>query len=165
MGNIFIPPLGSVIQLQEDWHFYLHDESRNATVQTAINSFPPYRMRDPALPSWRQLEVPERKIQVDASDWEYIPHPGIETSHPDYMYWTGDWRRQMVFREGTDLKIERIYLRRGQKGYDSVTFRTNHWVSELGDPLFTASRKIKHLRFWAKLDDVNQIVGKYIEPR
>lgn len=163
--TIFIPPLGSVIQLQEDWNFHLHDERRNSTVQEAIKSFPPYRNRDPALPTWRELTVPERKIQVDASDWEYIPHEDIETKYPDYMYWTGDWCRQMVFRAGTELKIERIYLRRGQDNYDSVTFRTNCWISALGDPLFSAPRKIKHLRFWAKLEDVNQIVGKYIEPR
>lgn len=164
MPNIFIPPLGSIIELEKDWCFHLHDEARNNKLQLAINSFPPYRNRDPHLPMWRQVSMADRKAEVDASEWEYEPHSDMPAD-ADYNYWSGTWTRAMVFREGTRLKFDRIYLRRGQKDFDSVTFTTNCWMSSPGDPLFTASRKLKSLRFWAKLDDVNQIVGKFVQDR
>lgn len=48
----------------------------------------------------------------------------------------------------TELSVDRIYIRRGLKGFDSITFRL----------ITTSHPKLagkKSLRFWAKLADVN----------
>lgn len=160
MPQIFIPPLGTVIQLEEDWHFKLYDESRNQSVLDAAGLTPPYR-EDRAV-SWRDLSDTQRAAEIDKSDWIYTPHPGMAHRAGDYNYWSGTWEHDFVFREGTELKIDRIYIRQGQDNFDSVSFRTRQWVSALGDPLFRAPRKIKSLRFWAKLPDVNKMIGRVI---
>jgi hypothetical protein len=47
---------------------------------------------------------------------------------------------------GTILTIDRIYIRKGASGFDSVSF------------YMKAPKAKKAVRFWAKLDDVNRIV-------
>lgn len=51
--------------------------------------------------------------------------------------------QEVTIPRGMILKVERIYIRRNQKTFDSVTFR---W---------------EKCRFWAKLDDVNTIRASY----
>lgn len=53
---------------------------------------------------------------------------------------------EVTVPEGTVLKIDRIYIRKGNKDFDSVTF-------------FMKGTK-KRVRFWAKLADVNKIIIK-----
>lgn len=57
--------------------------------------------------------------------------------------------------KGTELKVSRIYIRQGQQDYNSVSFNVS--------TVFTQKKmdgeahvKVKG-RFWAKLDDVNQM--------
>jgi hypothetical protein len=59
---------------------------------------------------------------------------------------------------GTVLKVDRIYIRKGLSEYSSITFfakdlgevtRTNRWSNR--------TVKKKSLRFWAKLEDCNNI--------
>ena len=55
--------------------------------------------------------------------------------------------RLVTLDPGTQLKVDRIYIRAGVGDYDSITFRAE--VMHMG-----VFRKV---RFWAKLDDVNKI--------
>jgi hypothetical protein len=63
---------------------------------------------------------------------------------------------------GATLKVDRIYIRKGISEYSSITFL---WVGERTEPRMgqkywsTVEVKIprKPVRFWAKLDDVNNI--------
>jgi len=66
---------------------------------------------------------------------------------------------------GAVLKVDRIYIRKGISEYSSITFL---WVGErtepreeLRDPRYWGEAKVKiprkPVRFWAKLDDVNNI--------
>lgn len=162
--KIFIPPLGTVIRLTEDWRFRLYNEHRNETVMSAAKLYPPFReglakyaYQDTAV-GWRDKSLAERAAEIDKTEWVY--------QKPDHWdkgdYWTGDWYHEFVFRADTELRFDRLYIRQGQTGFDSVTFRTNCWMSQLGDPLFSAPRKLKALRFWAKLEDVNRIVGDIV---
>lgn len=60
---------------------------------------------------------------------------------------------------GTELKIDRIYIRKNMEEFDSITFI----VQSSPDTRFykitpkkkTVSKKIMKIRFWAKLADVN----------
>ncbi|UKL15065.1 hypothetical protein hairong_161 [Pseudomonas phage hairong] len=163
MPNIFIPPLGTVIQLEKDWTFALFDERRNARLIDQAGITPPYRDFDNmrSRSEWRDLTLAQRAAEIDKTDWAYTPHPGVVAGH-DYDYWSGVWEHQFTFREGTELKIRRIYIRQGGEDFDSVTFSSKQWVSAPGDPLFT-KRKLRTLTFWAKLRDVNNMVGRVID--
>jgi hypothetical protein len=53
---------------------------------------------------------------------------------------------EVEFPIGTVLKVDRIYIRKGNDSYNSVTF------------FLIDGKKKGRKRFWAKLDDVNRIV-------
>lgn len=165
MPQIQIPKLGDIILLEQDWTFRLYDELRNKPLQDAAQLHPPFRNREGMSRSWRDLSLAERAAEIDKTDWVYQrPEGMIVTS--DNNYWTGDWDHEFTFREGTELKFDRYYIRQGREKFDSVTFRTDCWVSKLGDPLFCRKyingRKLKSLRFWAKLEDVNRMIGRFV---
>jgi len=79
-------------------------------------------------------------------------------------YWPiKDKSYPMVFPTGTILTVDRIYIRQGKTGYDSVTFRADvepkvitasSWWGSKGPK---KTMKIRSVRFWAKLSDVNMI--------
>lgn len=64
--------------------------------------------------------------------------------------WYSDSRKKksVTIPRGSKLSISRIYIRNGQKDYDSVTFYLKK---------YRGNSKIKG-RFWAKLHDVNKMV-------
>lgn len=161
MPKIFIPKLGDIIELEDDWTFQLYDELRNDPVQKVCELYPPFRQLSGGMYDWRKLTLAERQEAIDKSDWTHIPYDETCTD-----LWGGNWHTPFTFRAGTRLKFDRYYIRQGKGEFDSVTFRTDCWVSQPGDPLFSRKfingRKVKSLRFWAKLDDVNRIYGKQV---
>ena len=69
----------------------------------------------------------------------------------------GPWKHkenQVTIPNGTTLTIDRIYIRKGGGGFDSVTFRIVK--TECPD-------KSMFGRFWAKLGDVNRIRCEWVE--
>ena len=60
--------------------------------------------------------------------------------------------RLVTLPEGTELSIERMFIRKGSEDYNSVTFRGE--VGHLG--------VLRKVRFWARLDDVNNIYYEVI---
>jgi len=77
-----------------------------------------------------------------------------EVEHP--------WRRnirpvvEVTLPKGVELKVERIYVRQGLRGFDSITFR-------LLKPSLPKDIKALASRFWVKLGDANQIVCEIVE--
>lgn len=57
----------------------------------------------------------------------------------------------VIIPQGSDLRIDRIYVRNGQSEYNSVTFTLKSWAGEK----FKGKGRV---RFWAKLHDVNNIL-------
>ncbi len=113
--NIFIPKIGTQLLLNEPWTFKLYDEYRNYDYWTAVHGTPP-----------------ERKNECrGTNDW-YRKY--AEESDPIFT----------TLPKGTILSVDRIYIRKGNKEYDSVSFRVLK-----GSPGPTG-------RFWAKLDEVNE---------
>ena len=60
----------------------------------------------------------------------------------------------VTFPKGTQLKIDRIYIRKGAKEYSSITFRVANIDQETDLGKIIGKKKS---RFWAKLEDVNMI--------
>ena len=54
---------------------------------------------------------------------------------------------------GTQIKIDRIYVKRGAESFSSITFRTTKTGPE---------KKFASKRFWVKLKDANEIVADMI---
>lgn len=86
--------------------------------------------------------------------------PLLEVLNPGVNYRTMPYRTlhslvdpTVTMDIGTELTVDRIFIRQGSHTYDSVTFRV----------------KLKHMgvmrpaRFWAKLADVNNIHYEVIE--
>lgn len=79
---------------------------------------------------------------------------GIQWKHNQY-YMNKIESVTVVIPAGTIMKIDRIYIRAGQTDFNSVTFRVlaaNAKKIDWGRPV-----KEGGFRFWASLDDVNQI--------
>lgn len=134
--KLYIPALGDEIKLTRDWTFNLIDESRNETLMEFLN--------DPRAnkTGWYEPKQPDQPATIPA---------------------------------GSILKIDRIYIRKGAADFSSVTFfwkghRTKSRIVERngrsymqGDPpggtsvIYESKIPAKPVRFWAKLDDVNNI--------
>jgi hypothetical protein len=78
-----------------------------------------------------------------------------------------NWRRTITAEPftmpaGSKLKVDRIYIRKGQDDFSSITF---FWVDKRIEPRFEtvtwSSKPQKYparpVRFWARLEDVNNI--------
>lgn len=116
--RVFVPELGTVLTLAEDWTFKIINEARNAGLA---------------------------KLQGVMEGDYYFPFGTAEKSPYDGR----QWRREpkdpgsYTFPAGTSLEVDRIYVRKGNEEYSSLTFKTR------------VNGKV--LRFFAKLDDVNRI--------
>jgi hypothetical protein len=133
MKKLFIPTIGTIMTLAKDWAFDLYYEDRNEAMMARVGQ--------------------------------------------KYTGWNREKNGKIVTRailpKGSELKIDRIYIRKGKdmKDYDSVTFflvgeketldrfdysyvkTSDHQVETIKTP-----RKVNRpVRFWAKLDDVNNI--------
>lgn len=102
-----------------------------------------------------QLHIPELKDIIElAEDWTFTLHEERRNSPMWALMEPGYDRRAWLFRNprtmevtlaaGTQLVVDRIYIRAGSASFNSVTFR--------------AKIDKKSIRFWAKLKDVNKIV-------
>jgi len=132
--KLYIPALGEQLRLTVDWTFNLYDEDRNSTLMEFIG--------DTRSTGW----VLNKQ------------HTSIPCTIP----------------AGSVLKIERIYIRKGQGDFDSVTFtwpgkktmartvqrKVDVWRGH-GQPMeshfVTDKIQSRVVRFWAKLDDVNNL--------
>lgn len=102
-----------------------------------------------------QLHIPELKDIIElAEDWTFTLHeerrnvamwalmvPGYDAKK---WYIPNPQSMEVTLAAGTQLVVDRIYIRAGSASFNSVTFR--------------AKIDKKSIRFWAKLKDVNKIV-------
>jgi hypothetical protein len=93
-----------------------------------------------------------------ASDWKFTIHMEYRNRSLLEVMVPEEWKNAKYSRygesvcectlpKGIELTIERIYIRKGMKEFDSVTFRAK-------DPNKTKS---KSYRFWVKLVEANRI--------
>lgn len=115
-----VPSLGTKVVLAENWTFDLFHERRNDSLLKKLGIY----KNDGG--SW-------------GGDWRLV-------SSGRY----GDYRSTKVTAPaGTKLSVDRIYIRKPFKDFDSVTFR----VCKKDSP----DKNFCGVRFWAKLRDVNKI--------
>lgn len=118
---------------------------------------------------FKRFYVPHLGTRVKlAEPWSFTLHPESRNSSlwevvsDDKMYhsyWSGEDRPKspiVTFPAGTELSVDRIYIRRGAKDFDSVTFRSIK--GSCGD-----QKHLEKKRFWAKLADVRNMIVEIIE--
>jgi hypothetical protein len=148
MPKLHIPPLGTELILAADWTFKLYQEHRNGDLQKAAGF--QGRSENTSGNYW-QMPAVERKAIDERLGWRL--DDGTLPSTSD-TYLEGKIQKPLTLPAGTLLKIDRIYIRKGNAGYDSVSF----WLMAKKVPISLNGRPIKtSMRFWAKLDDVNRI--------
>jgi hypothetical protein len=62
----------------------------------------------------------------------------------------------VTFPKGAEFSVDRIYIRKGAKVFDSVTFRSIK--GSCGD-----QKKLEKKRFWAKLADVRNMIVEVVD--
>lgn len=118
--KVFIPELGTVLILAEPWTFNVINERRNAGLAVLMGQ--------------------------DASKGSYLPFGSTDNPVED-----GHWGMRRVpvdpgtytWPAGTELVVDRIYVRQGNETFSSVSFK-----ARVGK---------KQYRFFAQLADVNNI--------
>lgn len=134
-----------------------------------------------------RLSIPELGTKlVLAEDWSFGLHKEMRNTTLFELLgldWRYNWRDYhpknpppvaVTLPKGTELVIDRIYIRKGAKEYSSVTFlvprkktkkkEVTRTATSIGGPQhgqtfnYTAVERGRPVRFWAKLADVNKIV-------
>lgn len=145
MTKMFIPELGTKLVLTKDWTFTVY--WGNNPFMGLFNLDKDGNWIEPELCGW------EKYVESTYTSWD-------GTSRDSY-----NWRRPFTFPATTILTVDRIYIRKGKKNYSSVTFTFVTPILELT----LASKggtmpKYSQRRFWAKLEDVNNIEFEIGEP-
>jgi len=120
--KLYIPALGELLTLKDDWEFELFAEDRNRSLIEIVEGF---------KPGWQDFW----------GTWDRATHSYIKPA------WFHTYPKLFTIPKDSVLRVERIYIRKGSKEFDSLTFR----VMESPDA------RLKKCRFWAKLDDVNMM--------
>lgn len=174
MMQLYIPELGDMIRLTEDWSFNLYRESRNDSLWQAEKC----SQREITPDQTRVLELEKlikgitsrltyetvknsysyynQRVQVYASQEDKDNHHPFQQEL--YALQRRDSWAPVTLLKGTVLKIDRIYIRKGAEEYSSITFYV--W-SKPGPVAANASKKKS--RFWAKLADCNNINFEKVE--
>ena len=187
MQKIFIPPLGSVITLGKPWNFTLYCERRNFDLGKRAGLLTPQTVRD--YYAEHQLGTPAPHRSADrvcrwTSRWAAEDEArAVWKAHEaasEALKQKPDWKRyprnviaaQVTLPKGTDLKVDRIYIRKGCEGFDSVTFWANtppgalvkvNPASKAGGAFTITLDSKRKTRFWAKLAEVNHILANHAQ--
>lgn len=142
--QLFVPALGTIIVLAEDWTFKLFFERRNKTLLKALcpkkggGAYVGYNPDDHAGSELlRHLDPLTDKELLDA-------HHTYRTTNSNRQPYL-----EVTLPAGSQLKIDRIYIRAGVTAYNSITFRTTKICPD---------KNLRSKRFWVKLQDANTII-------
>lgn len=172
--NFYIPEIGDHILLKKDWTFKLHSEHRNDAV-AELNGYhrtcgilvnkaelPPFREPDYQIDYpdekdfkdfWGKLKYQEYR---DAQNKAIAENAGYQQYQKDSAEYREKAKKlgvdviDVTLKKGTILAIDRIYIRKGASDYSSISFYIKNLPSIKGV-------KAKRPRFWAKLDECNNI--------
>lgn len=103
--KIFIPELGTILTLAEDWTFKVVNENRNTSLAKLQGVKGDYYY------PWGTREVPADDLLDDR--YNYSPGPRRRPVDP------GNY----TIAAGTSLEVDRIYIRKGAADFSSVTFK------------------------------------------
>lgn len=184
--RFYVPELGDKITLAEPFTFTLHAEDRNKDLASAFGHYVEYNggfilvdgnvlspMREPDYEvkwpdpenfrNWRgaidgNLYEKARQEAVEACT-EYKKYYDDLETHRKEVGKIGKSSIQVTLPKGTELVVDRIYIRKGASDYSSITFRTySLGPMDVPNASYRKTKTKKSLRFWVKLQECNTIV-------
>lgn len=172
--QLYVPEIGDMIRLTQDWSFTLYQEDRNDSLWVAEKCRE--RIVDPDQTPVKEVKAKIKAIESrlttqeikNSYDWspsrvQVYASQEDKDNHRIYrqqMYELQErqsWAPVTLLKD-TVLKVDRIYIRKGISEYSSITFYV--W-SKPGPVAANASKKKS--RFWAKLADCNTIQFEKVE--
>ena len=127
--TVRFPSLGDQLRLDADWLFQLHAEHRNSSLFAAVGR------------SWQPWDKWAHDFVLDVATYDY--------NGRNAKGWA-----MVSLPAQTVLRVDRIYLRQGVSGFNSITFR----IVSTPDVRFRAD-----IRFWAKLADCNAMTASWLD--
>lgn len=159
MRQLFIPTIGDNLELAADWNFRLFAERRNRTLVKKLDngihdkdyaySFPEKsrliyfwvtnELETDLNNLWDRVYAPDTDSDINRKEYHSIKQEMMKERDDE-------WFEHIMVNliETTIIKVDRIYIRKGNSGYDSMSF-------------YVQNGPCKGARFWAKLEDVNQM--------
>lgn len=160
--RLYIPRLGDKLTLTEDWYFKLYPDSRNEKLGEHFEKYylglhtngscvwvdkEIHKLNPGYNPPCLVYLTNENRYQMTKTQEEYdewrVKFDAYQKAAVEKHTKTID----VYITEGCTLTVDRIYIRKGASEYDSVSF-------------FVEGLAPKKIRFWAKLDDCNNIEFK-----
>lgn len=151
--KLFIPNLGTIIILAEDWTFRLFFEHRNSSMLEVFGGRKGayyYNYLDNLGSNFVDGEIPpvveyEKPMDEKELDQAYKSFRATNSKENPFI--------RVTLPKGTQLKIDRIYVRRGGESFSSITFRTTK---------ISPDKRFASKRFWVKLNEANEIIAHII---
>ena len=170
--NFYVPTIGDKIYLKKEWTFTLHRERRNEGLAKRIqevgsivqNEYMYHKVEcikdyeevfnngvfkhiNPwtkgVIYTW-DISSQEYKRRMETGNFKFVK----ESPHRWKSFkWTSN-EAAVSLPRGTELTIDRIYIKKGAPTYDSITWRITD----------CPNKKLIKARFWTKLKDANRIV-------
>jgi len=141
--RLFVPCIGDKMRLTHDWTFRLYWEDRNDKLIVAWK-----------VPFFRNRETGEMEYLEKENRWRHYRYVNDKYERAEYV--------EVTLPAGTILITDRVYIRQGGDDYASLTFRSEVGV-EVESKRGRKKTKMKKVRFWAKLGDVNRILFEHVE--
>lgn len=146
-NKLSIPRIGTILVLAQDWTFRLYCEHRNKKMFEKIG-VPHYYEN---IADFQVKDIPGVEFCVESGMTEE------ELDRASSSYRATNARNKKLLKvtlpKNTTLVVNRIYIRQGASAFDSVTFsipKNKKLPPELA--------RFGGARFWAKLNDVNEII-------
>lgn len=119
MTTLYIPRLRDKLKLTADWTFPVYFEHRN-----------------------------EGLIARMGYGYDTVEREVFQSKLPSFALYGGQtvMPKPFTMPAGTELSVDRVFIRNGAAGFDSVTFRCK---------LPKGKKATEAIRFWAKLEDIN----------
>jgi len=193
-NRMYIPEIGDHIRLTKDWTFELHAEGRNEALANffgyrkyggnswieieKIEEEPPrdYVINYPTEEDFKKMSSWGRPVSYEKRQAAYKQAEAESESYQAYLKAFHEWNERakqlaiekvvVTLPKDTVLAIDRIYIRKGASDFSSITFYAkgmgetevkNRWSGKI--------TKWKAQRFWAKLQDCNQIEFELMEEK
>lgn len=172
--QLYVPEIGDMIRLTQDWSFTLYEEYRNRTLwddekcrdrevhpdQTPVKEVEAKIKAIESRLTYQEIvnsyKWSPSRIQVYASQEDKDNHRRYNQELYELQQ-RQSWAPVTLLKD-TVLKVDRIYIRKGISEYSSITF----YVRSKPGPVVAGASK-KKSRFWAKLADCNNIQFERVE--
>lgn len=152
--RMFIPEIGTRIVLTQPWSLLIYCEHRNEAVHGRLRA-------GLAAGEFERMQADaERLSDAHYEECRKRYSAGFDQERAEALLDQAERAKAipLILPVGTELTVDRIYIRKGVSAFSSLTFH----LTRTAHPLLSAKGR---RRFWAKLDQVNQMEFDLLQPQ